>query len=530
MRSGPGVRSATVTVGREAESDILARAVDRARAGEFACTLLVGEGGVGKSRLLHEAIDAARRAGLGVAAGRAAISAPAPFSLIAEALRSWLRGHSMAPMRSAFDHGLKLILPEWEALASEGADLAAGQLRLLALEGTVRVLREVALASHGALLVLDDLHAADPDSLEAVRYVASANVDGLAIAVALRPGESPIADDLLRALRGDGATTVVELEPLGHRAIGDLVAHLLDAAPPDELIADVIARTDGVPLYVEEVVDAHVRARSVVAGAGAAHWRGGPVGLPRSVRGLVAARLERLPPSLRDVLLALAVAGQPDPPGLVSAIADADDAAVSEALRLGVDAGLLTTSAGVIGFRHGIIREAVLDAAIPQVVTAMHRRAAAALPASPRWPGELRTRPLQGMTTRLPGCSPPPRATSLRPTPCSVPRPLPAAASISPARPASGQQPPTRSRRFWSRRGAGQRRSRSTRRPSERAATQQTGAIAWRRRRWRLGTRIARGPRSRAAMTGCRCRGCSRPGSPSSAATPRRRVPRPTRC
>ena len=112
MRSGAGVRSATVTVGREAENDILARAVDDARAGRSACTLILGEGGVGKSRLLHDAAAAARRAGMGVAAGRAAISAPAPFSLVAEALRSWLRGRALPPVPPPFDHGLRLILPE----------------------------------------------------------------------------------------------------------------------------------------------------------------------------------------------------------------------------------------------------------------------------------------------------------------------------------------------------------------------------------------------------------------------------------
>ncbi|MGN6791582.1 MAG: BREX system ATP-binding domain-containing protein, partial [Streptosporangiaceae bacterium] len=109
MRAGPGVRSATVTVGRETESDILARAVDEARAGRSACTVVVGEGGVGKSRLLHDAASSARKAGMGIAAGRAAISAPAPFSLVSEALRSWFRGHALAPLPPPFDHGLRLI-------------------------------------------------------------------------------------------------------------------------------------------------------------------------------------------------------------------------------------------------------------------------------------------------------------------------------------------------------------------------------------------------------------------------------------
>ena len=383
MRSGRGVRSATVTVGREAENDILARALEDARAGRPGCTLLAGEGGVGKSRLLHEAAAAARRAGLGVAAGRAAISAPAPFSLVAEALRSWLRGHPHPPMRSAFDRGLRLILPEWEAPSGGEAGLDGGQLRLLAMEATVRLLRGVAGPGPGMLLLLDDLHAADPDSLETIRYLAAARIGGLAIMAALRPAESAVADELVRALRGDDVATVVELEPLGHRATGDLVRHLLGAAPPGELVADVLARTDGVPLLVEEVVDAHLRGGSVVLDGGQARWQGGPLALPRSVRGMVAARLEQLPRPGQDVLLALAVIGVPEPAGLLPAVAGTDERAVAEALRGGVDAGLLTTSAGVIGFRHDIIREAILDTAVPQIVTAMHRRAADALDGGP---------------------------------------------------------------------------------------------------------------------------------------------------
>ena len=379
MRSGPGVRSAAVTVGREVESEVLARVVQGARAGRSACALVVGEGGVGKSRLLHDATEVARRAGIGVAAGRAAISAPAPFSLIAEALRSWLRGHPPVTVPAPFGHGLRLILPEWPD--EEADDLTSGQLRLLALEAMVRLLREV--ADEGALLVVDDLHAADPESLEAIRYAAAARVEGLAIIAALRPDESPLADELVRALRGDSATVLVELDGLDRRAVTDLVTHLLGAVPPAELVTDAVSRTDGVPLFVEEVVDAHLRAGSVVVEGGSAHWRGGHVMLPRSVRGMVTARLERLPQQSQDVLLALAVAGTPEPPALVSAVAAADERTVAEALRHGIEAGLLATSAGVIGFRHDIIRESVIDAAVPQVVAAMHRRAAAALADDP---------------------------------------------------------------------------------------------------------------------------------------------------
>ena len=206
---GAGVRSATVLVGREAELDQLLRAVRGARAGQPSCTLVVGEGGVGKTRLLGEATAAARRMGLGVAAGRAPITEPAPFSIIAQALRSWSRGHPLTPTRSPFDQGLRLVLPEWEAPDGHAADLTAAQLRLLALEGIGLVLRQIVQAGHGALLALDDLHAADPDSLEVIRYVSAAALDGLAIVGALRGGESPLADELVRTVRTDRGTSTV---------------------------------------------------------------------------------------------------------------------------------------------------------------------------------------------------------------------------------------------------------------------------------------------------------------------------------
>ena len=165
------------------------------------------------------------------------------------------------------------------------------------------------------------------------------------------------------------------------RAVGELVTSLLGAAAPDELVADVAARTDGVPFLVEEVVDAHVRAGSVDMTGGAARWRGGgTVLVPRSVRGMVEARLEPLPGPQREVLVAGAVLGQFDSAGVLAAMARCDEQTVHDALSRGAEAGLLATRAGLIGFRHDLIREAVLDAAVPHLVVQMHRRAAAALP------------------------------------------------------------------------------------------------------------------------------------------------------
>jgi predicted ATPase len=91
-------------VGRDDELELLRAAARAARSGETASVLLVGEGGVGKTRLLGELATFARQTDVAVLSGRAPIVTPAPFSVFTEALRSWLRGHDHR-VHAAFDRG-----------------------------------------------------------------------------------------------------------------------------------------------------------------------------------------------------------------------------------------------------------------------------------------------------------------------------------------------------------------------------------------------------------------------------------------
>lgn len=377
VRGGAGVRRASVVVGREVELDRLLRAVRDARGGAASCVLLVGEGGVGKTRLMAETATAARRLGLGVLTGRAPITTPLPFSVIADALRSWLRGHAPPADAEPFRQGIRLVLPELPAPARAATDLTDVQLRLLAFEGIVQLVRAIAAENDGAVVLLDDLHAADPDSLEAARYLASAAIEGVSVVGGLRPRESALADELVRSLRSNDVVDLLELAPLGERGVTDLVAALLDAEPPPALVADIVARTDGVPLLVEEVLDAHLVAGTVDRSEGGAVWRGGAIAVPRTVREMVEARLSRLRRLDADVLVAGAVVGDFDASLLAAVVPDATN--VADALADGIRVGLLETTGGAIGFRHAIIRDAVLSATVPHVIDALHRRVVDAL-------------------------------------------------------------------------------------------------------------------------------------------------------
>ena len=328
VRSG-GLARASVVVGREIELEALRRAVRDAQRGATRCIFLVGEGGIGKTRLLTEASAHVRHVDAAVLSGRASIATPVAFSVVADGLRSWLRGHPAPPPLGPFDRGLAVVLPEWQ-VPTGGAELDTAQLWLLALEGVVRLLREIA-STGGAVLLLDDLHEADAESLELVRYIANARIDGVTVIGTMRPSESVAADEVLRSLRRDGVVDVIDLATLGEREVGDLIAALLDGRPPEPLVADVVAKSDGVPLLVEEVLLAHVRAGTIDTDASGLIWRGGVAAVPLTIRDLVEARVGTLDPAHRTVLVAGAVIGD-FKPSLMTAVAEADDAMVADAL------------------------------------------------------------------------------------------------------------------------------------------------------------------------------------------------------
>jgi DNA-binding CsgD family transcriptional regulator/tetratricopeptide (TPR) repeat protein len=372
-----GVRRSSVVVGRQADLERLRGIVRTAASGSSECLFLTGEGGIGKTRLLDEVALDARRRGLAVLVGRASIGVPPSFGVIAEALRSWLRTEAQARPPSVYDAGLRLVLPEWPA-DEHATGLTDSQVRLLAHEGVVAVLRDIAARRDGLVLIVDDIHGADPESIEVLRYVVSAGIGGVGVVASSRPDESALADHLMATLAHQGLADLWPLEPLAATDIDDLLTALLDQRPPADFVDHVRTRADGLPLFVEEMVDAHLRAGSLAVDDRGAVWRGGPNVVPRTVAAVVATRLDRLSDEQREVVIAAAIVG-PSDNGLLVAVSRQSSTTVRAALVAAVDAGLIETVGGAAEFRHAVVGDAVRDRALPDVVRGMHQRAAAAL-------------------------------------------------------------------------------------------------------------------------------------------------------
>jgi predicted ATPase len=159
-----------VLVGRDPHLQAIAAGVDAAALGRGTAWFVTGEAGVGKSRLAREAATAATARGVVVLVARAVQGRTTdPYRPITEALMSVLRSSGLprtadlAPFRSA----LGRVVPEWRG----GGIVESGESSAVLGEGVLRLLAALSKGS-GVLLVLEDLHWADPEWVQVLEYVA----------------------------------------------------------------------------------------------------------------------------------------------------------------------------------------------------------------------------------------------------------------------------------------------------------------------------------------------------------------------
>ncbi|HUR16596.1 MAG TPA: BREX system ATP-binding domain-containing protein, partial [Candidatus Limnocylindrales bacterium] len=240
-------------VGRDHELAALRDAVGAATHGGGRVVFLVGEAGIGKSRLAQVTARDAEQRGLRVLRGRAVPTAtPVAYRPLAEVLSSAVRAGTapdaaeLAPFRAA----LGRLVPAWRD--DQVADVDDSVFVLA--EGVLRFLRGVA-RSDGCLVVLEDLHWADPETLTILEYLADNLADENVVCVATVRDESPSPGlDLARTLHSRRASDLIELRRLADVDVAEMLESCLgsDEALP-ELMA-LAARADGVPFLVEELL------------------------------------------------------------------------------------------------------------------------------------------------------------------------------------------------------------------------------------------------------------------------------------
>src|SRR3954470_14062726 len=248
-------------IGRDAESALLAQAVDRARTGTGALVLFCGEAGVGKTRLAEEAAAASAAV---VLRGAASNSTATAYGPVVAALRSWLRARpdgldaGGAPRRH-----LALPPPRRGARPPPGpAPPAATSDRATIVEAVVWAFARVAAADGPVVVLLDDLQWSDEATLGVLAGLAPALADMPVLVIAAYRSDGLPRDHMLRWLRNElrrgGGVAELALAPLDREHTAELLAALLAEAPSPALVRALHDRTQGLPFFVEELARALV--------------------------------------------------------------------------------------------------------------------------------------------------------------------------------------------------------------------------------------------------------------------------------
>jgi DNA-binding CsgD family transcriptional regulator/tetratricopeptide (TPR) repeat protein len=347
-------------VGRVGELSELLLAVREASAGRSALVLLGGDSGVGKTRLVSElehrlaTIDDQPPALVLRGEGVQQSDGELPYAPLLSALRPLVREHhpALQSLSSGSRAQLATILPGIEASrAGDDRPDPAGQLRLFEA-----VLELIDLLSQPApvVLILEDMHWADRSTRSFVAFLSrslrqerlvlllSYRTDELHRRHALRPLLAEL-DRLERARR-------IELEPFDREELGEALADILGAEPDKHLVERLYARSEGNPLYTEELLAAGLDGR------GAA---------PQSLRDAFIGRIERLSDPAQQTARAVAV-GRALNEQTIAIVTGGDRDATQTALREALaEQVLITDEEERFCFRHALLREALYDDLLP---------------------------------------------------------------------------------------------------------------------------------------------------------------------
>jgi len=346
-------------VGREVEAAALTRS-------EAPVTLVAGEPGVGKSRLLHDVVGGAlwTRAVEGLDG--------IPYHPIVALLR---RVPTLVAGLGPYAEDVARLVPELlPDVVPAATDPETGKGRLV--EALARSLETAPDA-----LVIDDLQWADPATLELVAYLAQR---GARLYGAYRAGEvGPTLRRLLEALRGRDALRVVELAPLDEAGVRSLLADLTGTATGPELFSRWLwQRSGGNAMFALETLRALFEAG--VLRATDDGWETdvddltrdyGELDVPPAVAEVIRRRLRRLDPATVRLLEVAAVHGSAFDARRLTGITGLSPAATADALGEAERGGFVTAGA----FRHDLLRQALYDDIAPERRRLLHALAADAL-------------------------------------------------------------------------------------------------------------------------------------------------------
>jgi len=383
------ILSTAPLTGRDREMGVTDELVERLSGGRGGLLFVVGDPGIGKSRLaaetarLVEAKNCAWLEGRCVSYGEGLSYWP-----FRDLLRNWLRITGQEPdmkvrvglrrrlddllgdeAADSYPHLAAILGLTLEPAAAAGlAQLSPEAQQFRTFEVLLDLLRRLSQEQPLALL-LDDLHWADRTSLALTeRLLALTEEAPFLLVITMRPETDRGAWTLKERAQREYRHLFVELdlEPLSRERETELLRSLAEVDLPPEVVDRVLAYTEGNPFYLEEITRALAES--------------GEVAIPDTLEGVIQARLDRLEPSWRRIVTAAAVLGRTFPQELLGHLYDGTEEDLREGLHHLLRLEMLQQEQRlpepVYRFRHALLQEAAQRSLVSGERATLHRRAA----------------------------------------------------------------------------------------------------------------------------------------------------------
>jgi class 3 adenylate cyclase/predicted ATPase len=382
----------TALVGREEELELLARRWSRAKTGEGQVVLLSGEGGIGKSRLTaalleHLATEPHTRLRYFCSPQH---TDSALYPIISQMERAAGFAHDTAQAKlDKLDAVLALsftprqdaaLFAEMLSLANDGRyptlELAPQQRRQKTLEALTAQL-EALSRTNPVLMIFEDIHWIDPTSLEALGRTVDriGSLRALLIITYRADFEPPWS--------GQSHVATLTINRLGKREIAAMIDRVAgNKSLPASIRQDIIERTDGIPLFVEEMTKAVLEAESEGDARRTAAVPSSVLTVPASLHASLMARLDRIGPA-KEVAQIGAAIGREFSHALLAAVVSGPEAELRLALDRIVAAGMLFRQGvpphATYLFKHALVQDAAYGTLLREPRRALHARIAVTL-------------------------------------------------------------------------------------------------------------------------------------------------------